>query len=216
MNWAGGMHWSQSARAWCGFFASLPRGPVLLRHELTWLGKPPELAAEEIKRALVTWGIVAPPDAKLATPWPHAFTFLAANPKLWPLDDTEPGETISETFLIAGLPMIRGNDDRINGWSRVRSWLAPRTWHFNGETFESPSLIVHPDCRYFLRAIPTLVMNPKEPDDVQESTEEFPVNGARYYAMARPMPTTIAAPELPAGAIGRDLAEIRAQLAADA
>lgn len=196
MTWGAGLHWAYSAKAWCGLFATLPDGRLLCRHELTWIRTPPEQAARDLvaycrERRIVLSSVVAQPEI---FPKPHAR-----------------GETVSETFSRIGVPMWRGDDDRLNGWSRVRSWLQPIA---QANQTVAPSLLFHADCRYLLRTLPTLVSRTDVPDDIDPSPEEFPANGVRYYVMSRPMPNHQTPTELPEGAIGHELRTLRAELAA--
>jgi hypothetical protein len=169
--WAGGLHWSYTAVGWCGFFASLSNSRVLLRHELTWTGRTPEEAAEDIREACRRWQI-------------DRLTYVAANPELWPSSD-DGGETPSETFARLGVPMRKGHSDRVQRFSRVRSWLAVRDWP---DGTRGPSLLIHTDAEHLLRTLPTLVASPTKPDDVHATPDEYPTSGLSYYAMSRPLP----------------------------
>ena len=170
--WGAGMRWSQSATAWLGFFAAMTDGRVMLRHELTFIGESPEMVAPQIVAACAEWKIQVP--------------IVLAQPEIFPAPDGH-GETISETFRRHGVPMRAADDDRINGWSRVRSWLQPRR---HGDQLQ-PSLVIHDDCLYFRRIFPTLVQDPKEPDDVLETPDEYPATALRFYLMSRPLPATV-------------------------
>jgi hypothetical protein len=194
VKWVGGMHWSESSRAWLGFFRTLTDGRVLCRHEMTWLRATPENAARDIKAFCRERTI--------------ALSFVVAQPALFPTKQSR-GETVSETFSRNGVPMVKGDSDRINGWSRMRSWLHPKPM---ADGTESPSLLIHADCTYLLRTLPVLVMNSDNPDDVDETPEEFPANGVRYFVMSRPMPNKTTPAELPEGAIGHELRSLRAEL----
>jgi hypothetical protein len=210
ITWGAGMHWTGTERAWCGFFANLIDGRVLLRHEMTWRNEVPERAAKDIVLRLKVLGVIPPSAAFADTFKPTArFTGVVANPDLWPKDAKAYGQCVAETFSRAGVPMRKGNGDRVNGWSRTRSWLAPQTWP-NGSV--SPALLIHPDCTIIVRSLPMLIANPKTPDDVLETVEEYPANGLRYYAMSRPVPSVADVPELPPGAIGHSLRALRAEL----
>lgn len=178
--WGGGLRWSYSSQAWLGLFANLQDGRVLLRHEMSWNGVSCEEAAEDIvkeikrKKIYLQGGIVG-------------------NPEMFPKPD-EYGPTDSEIFTGFGLPMRRGSEDRVNGWSRVRSWLHPRKL-LDGSV--GPMLIIHPSCRIIIRALPAMVSDPKNTDDIEESPDEYPVTGLRLYLMSRPLPTPEAQKEPP-------------------
>lgn len=168
-HYAGGMRWSQSARAWLGLFTYLPDGRVGCGYELTWFNKTPEFAA----RSLVTFCV----EKKII------LDYVVAQPEIFPKDG-EIGETVSETFTRAGVPMRKGSSDRLACWSRARSWLEPREW----ESGVFPSVWTHPDCKRLIRTIPVLVRSATEPDDVAETPDEYPAMGLALYAMSRPSP----------------------------
>jgi hypothetical protein len=170
------MYWSQTEPAWMGVFIGLPDGRQYCRYELTWRGTPPEDAAKDIaefrRRVVPSLGAV----------W--------AQPSLWPEKVT--GPSIAAVFAYAGVTLRKGNDDRVNGWSRLRSWLRPRAY---GDDW-SPGLIVHPVCTRLIRTLPSLVAAPGDPDDVQDSPLAFPAHAVRFFLMGQPPPwQPVPAPE---------------------
>ena len=171
IQWAGGMRWSYSAKAWLGLCASMSDGRVLVRHELTWKETAPEQAVADLALAL---GLAKIPR----------LVYLAGNVEMFPTGQ-ESGPTDSETFSRAGFPMRRGTKDRINGWSRLRAWLQPRK-QADGKI--APSLIIHPACKVLLRTLPILVSDATEPDDIAETTDAYPAEGLMLFCMARPLP----------------------------
>jgi hypothetical protein len=202
IRWGGGMYWTSSKRSWLGLFASLRDGRVLLRHELTWDGQAPEDAALDILRFYRD----------------HQITdcVIVANPALWPDEKTAHGYTVSEAFQRAGVRMRRGSDDRVNGLARIHSLLAIRKWKTidRGEEIEitSPALLVHEDCRVIARVFPVVMEDEHNPDDIRKSPLYNPILGLMAYAMSRPLPTPTAPRELPPGAIGHWVNEIRSKL----
>jgi hypothetical protein len=196
----GGFAWSYTDTAWLGFFYTMRDGRVLLRHEMTWVGVTPEEAAPQIAKKIhaLTLRSDGEPIAR--------FSYISADPKMFPKNTKSRGETVAETFQRGGVPLTRGDEDRINGWSRVRSWLQPM---LREDGTRTPSLVIHPDCGHILRTLPTLISDPKNADDIWESPDELPASGLRYYVMSRPMPTREQEVELPPGAIGHDLRKAR-------
>lgn len=188
MSWGAGLYWSESSRAWCGFVKAEPDNCLLLRHELTWRGVAPEDAAKDIVRRCGEWGIAVPA--------------VYAQPELFPTEKSR-GETVSATFRSCGVSMRQADDDRINGWSRVRSWMRART------PDGRPRFRVHEDCKYFRKTFPTLIQDPAKPDDVLETTDEYPANGLRFYLMSRPSPFVTVEPEIPKDSIYWDIQAIR-------
>jgi hypothetical protein len=184
----GGLHYRYASKAWLGLFATLPDGRQLMRHELTFVRKSPEAAADEIT------AFVKAENLDLA--------YIAANPDLWP-QPQQPGETVSESFITAGVPLVRGSADRVNGWIRVRSMLAVRVWpQPSGPPVSGPALIIHPDCKYFLRTFSTIVAKADAEDEPEDSPALYPALGLMYFAMSRPLPRPGVDVPLPKGAIG--------------
>lgn len=165
--WAGGIRWTGSAKAWCGLALIQPDGRVVVRHELTWKGASPEQAALDIK-------------AKMAREKIAALLYLAGNPEMFPKGN-ESGPSTSESFIIAGLPMRCGSKDRINGFATVRAWMHPRPL---------PWLFFHRECKHLLRTLPTLIADEAEPDDIAATTDAYPAEGLMQLVMARPTPWT--------------------------
>jgi hypothetical protein len=172
--YAGGLRWSYTARAWFGAFEIAPNGRIFLRHELTWLNVPPEIAAQDFQKFQEHHGI------KLA--------YVVGNPEIFPRPK-EHGETVSETLRRGGMPMTRGSDDRLAALSRCRSWFAKKT-------DAGPAFVVHPSCAYFIRTVPTLISKDTEPDNVNETVEEYPAIATALFLMSRPMPA-VAPPKPP-------------------
>lgn len=200
VNWYAALHWSYAARGWMGFIAVQSDGRALLRHELTFFRKTPDVAAREIHAFLQAQGIAKIIDC-------------IAQPEIFPKTKQSRGETVSETFRAKGIQMTPGDKDRINGWARIRSWLDVRQFRDEDRevplVYDAPSLQVHADCRYFLDTFLTLVSDKTKPDDIEETTDEFPAAALRYWVMARPLPPTRIVKTLPPDAIGHEINEIR-------
>jgi len=183
---SGALYWSQTESAWLGIFLGLPDGRQYCRYELTWKNKAPEDAAKDIAafRRLVV--------PSLGTVW--------AQPALWP--EGEYGPSIASVFAENGVQLRRANDDRVNGWSRVRSWLRPRL--YNGAV--SPGLIVHPVCQRLIRTLPSLISSDRDPDDVADTPLAYPANALRFFVMGHPPPWLAPLPPTPGpGTWGHEL-----------
>jgi hypothetical protein len=164
--WGACLHWSYATKAWLGFCESLPGGRMIVRHEMTFIRTAPEDAAVAIvKRARAL-------EIPLAG--------VLAQPELFPKDKHYGGEKISQTFARHGVMLRPADDDAINGWSRLRSWLQLR----DGE----PAMTIHRDCAYLLRTLPMIIADEKNPDDIADTPDANPVKALRYYVMSRPLP----------------------------
>jgi hypothetical protein len=77
------------------------------------------------------------------------------------------------------VPLIQASKDRVNGWKRLREWLAIAPDGL-------PWLMVHPSCTYLARTLPSLVSDETHPEDVDTDGEDHAADALRYFVMARP------------------------------
>jgi hypothetical protein len=105
-------------------------------------------------------------------------SYVAADPSMWAKTGHGKGESIAETLQRHGLPMLKGDNDRKNGWQRCHELLrlAP-----DG----TPWLTVDVSCTYGLRSLPAQVSDKKDPDDVNTGGDDHWVDAWRYGAMSR-------------------------------
>lgn len=103
------------------------------------------------------------------------------DPSMWAKEGTT-GESMEETFRRNGVPMLKSNNDRAQGWARFRHWLLP---HPEGGAW----LMYHPDCVYAIRTIPSLVHDLNDPDDLDTAGDDHAADADRYGLMARPTPS---------------------------
>lgn len=120
-----------------------------------------------------------------------------ADPSMW-FPSTQTGQPISETFARQGVPLSKGNHDRVNGWQRVRAWLSPMS-----SDDPRPWMVIHPRCSYLLRTLPQLVMDDTQPEDVDTDGPDHAADALRYLVMGRPAPN-VSTPivEYPPGSVG--------------
>ncbi len=117
--------------------------------------------------------------------------------------DGHTGESYAETFRRFGVSLLPGDNDRVQGWGRMRHWLQP---HPEGGRW----MMFHPDCVYAIRTIPGLIHAANDPDDVDTTGDDHAADALRYGLMHRPSPTTFThrpAPTLP-GSIGAMMKEM--------
>ena len=107
-----------------------------------------------------------------------AVAYVAGDPSMWAKTGHGRGESIAETLLRHGVPMLRGDNDRKNGWQRCHELLrlAPdgRPW-----------LTVDVSCAYGLRSLPAQVSDKRDPDDIDTGGDDHWVDAWRYGAMSR-------------------------------
>lgn len=111
------------------------------------------------------------------------------------------GETMADTFAKCGVPLTKADNDRINGWARLRAWLRPMPTP-PGEP-AAPWMVIHPRCTYLIRTLPQLVMDQGAPEDVDTRGPDHGADALRYLVMGRPAPTRqIVETHYPEGTMG--------------
>jgi phage terminase large subunit len=167
VQWVRAVDWGYVKPGWCGWFACLPEGRVILAWEYLFSQTIAAEVAKEIKRRTQALG------AKVR--------YTVGDTAMW-TPEGQTGETIAETFAKHGVPMVQADKDRVNGWQRVRHWLREAP---DGK----PWLMVTPDCPYAIRTFPAAVMDTHKPEDVDSDGEDHALDAIRYFCMSRPSPT---------------------------
>lgn len=105
-------------------------------------------------------------------------SYVVADPSMWAKTGHGRGESIAETLVRHRMPMIKGDNDRKNGWQRCHELLrlAPDGY---------PWLTVDVSCVYGLRSLPAQVSEKTDPDDVNTGGDDHWVDAWRYGAMSR-------------------------------
>jgi len=123
--------------------------------------------------------------------------YVVADPSMWAKTGHGRGESIAETLMRHGLPMLKGDNDRKNGWQRCHELLrlAPDGL---------PWLTVDASCRYGLRSLPAQMSDKKDPDDIDTGGDDHWVDAWRYGAMSRFVVSSLKAskPRAPEGSYG--------------
>ncbi|HEX3058093.1 MAG TPA: hypothetical protein VHP62_01955 [Usitatibacter sp.] len=108
----------------------------------------------------------------------------------------ETHESYFDTFRKHGVPLERGDNDRVQGLARMRAWLRNRP---DGQPF----LRVHPRCTYLIRTFGEVVMDEQEPEDMDSDGPDHALDALRYVVAARPQAPGAPAPvAYPAGSAG--------------
>lgn len=187
VDWTCGMDWGWNAPGWIGFFAHLTDSHYHLQREYKFQGQTAEQVAKAFHKLRTELGI-------------RRVRYVAGDPAMWQKTGAGRGESIAETLIRCGVPMRKGDNDRFNGWQRMHEM-------FRDDGEGRPYLTADPECRYWWRALPALVQDPKDPDDVDTTKDDHPGDGTRYWAMSRPSPSSQVKPDPPGpGTWGYDTA----------
>lgn len=156
----------------------VPRGTLFLANEwYGWNGKPNEgcrMLASEVAKGIVEreeeWG------------WRGRVKPGPADPSIFA---TENGMCIANDMLrlpdgSGGVSWERADNERKPGWERLRKLLKASL----ADHMEEPGLFVFNRCRHFIRTVPVLPRDERDPDDVDSDAEDHEGDAARYKAMA--------------------------------
>lgn len=106
-----------------------------------------------------------------------------ANPQMGEQRGAAGGETHLGTWQRTGVPLQPADDDRVNGWGRLRAWLRPHP------RTGAPWLRIHPRCRYTIRTLGAAMRDEGHPEDVDADSETAACNALRFAVMGRPSPS---------------------------
>jgi len=102
-----------------------------------------------------------------------------APPDLWNRrQDT--GRSAAEIFEAEGIPLMKAQNDRVQGWYELREWLR--------EEDGRPRLTITESCRNLIRCLQQVTRSDKDPNDVATVPHELThgPDALRYFAASRP------------------------------
>jgi hypothetical protein len=175
VEWFCSMDWGYTAPGCVLWWACLPDGHYHIAHEWKFQRESVETVAAGIWQRNKQLGV-------------GRLRYIVADPAIWAKTGHGRGESVAETMLRFGLPMRKGDNDRVNGWMRLRALL--RT-----DAEGQPWLTVSPDCRYGRRTMPGMQSDDKNPEDIDTNGDDHYCDAKRYGAMSRPSPTIVRANE---------------------
>lgn len=115
----------------------------------------------------------------------EAIDYTVASPDMWQKRGSGMhGESIAETFITAGVPIVRADNDRLNGWQRMHEFLAIAPDGL-------PYWQMFSTCNNLIRTLPALIHDDHRVEDVSDKCEDHGPEAARYGLMSRPSPAVI-------------------------
>lgn len=104
---------------------------------------------------------------------------MVADPSIWTkIKKTESDQSMAEIFAAVGWNMIKGKNDRISGLARVHDYL--KGIASDGK----PLMLVFENCYAFIRTMPVLVVDEKNPEDLDTTGEDHVYDEVRYAVMS--------------------------------
>jgi hypothetical protein len=163
--------WGYTKPGVCGWYACLPDGRAIKFQEYFFEKTLSKYVAGEIKKMSAGMKI----------------RYTVADPSMWiSSGNNDTGESIAETFARNGVSLREADNNRINGWHRLHSWLTEVT-----DFPPVPLLQFYArGCPYTIRTIPSQVIDPTRPEDLlTKNTEDHAADETRYFVMSRPAPS---------------------------
>lgn len=106
--------------------------------------------------------------------------YTMADPSLWSTTQYERGESIAYRMANMGIPMIKGDNNRVAGWNLIHSYLA-----FDDK--KPPKLHVFENCHYLIDTLPGLIRDENKPEDLDTRGEDHAADALRYGLMTKPL-----------------------------
>lgn len=103
-------------------------------------------------------------------------TVMVADPACWSKIDDSP--SIADTFAAAGFTMIKANNDRVNGLQKLHEMMLA-----TGDDGR-PFFMVMGNCKDWIRTVPVLTADPRNPEDIDTALEDHAYDDTRYAIMS--------------------------------
>lgn len=114
--------------------------------------------------------------------------YTVASPDMWhkrgtasSRDGEMKGESIAEIFMDAGVWLNKADNDRIQGWTRMREYMKTSP---DGQ----PYWLIFDNCSNLIRTLPQLIHHDRNVEDVSDKVEDHAPESCRYGLMSRPDP----------------------------
>ena len=112
-----------------------------------------------------------------------------APPDLWNRrNDT--GRSVADIFMEQDIPLVKVDNDRINGWQDVHEWLKPRDSRdiITGDKTRIAGLRFFRNCKQVIRCLPMVQYDDHKPNDVATEPHELThaPDAIRYFCSGRP------------------------------
>lgn len=115
-------------------------------------------------------------------------TITYAPPDIWNTQKTD-GKTIAEDFIINGVPLVKANNNRVQGHMQIKEMLRKRQ---DGK----PMLYIFDTCPGLISDLRDIQSDEKNPNDCAKDPHDIThsVDALRYYCISRTLPTEIEEP----------------------
>jgi len=112
---------------------------------------------------------------------PEKIDYTVGDPVSFWVKVAETGVQRVETYNLNGIHILKGNNSRINGWSRVREYLQIR--EYNGRMM--PWVKISRECQNLIRTLPALIHDKINVEDVSKTKEDHAPDALRLMLQSR-------------------------------
>lgn len=124
--------------------------------------------------------------ALYATPASERIEYTIAPPDMWSTQK-DTGKTMAQIFAESGLPPVKANNSRVQGWLALKELLKPMA---DGR----PGLVVFESCKGLIDDLMAIQHDEKNPSDCAKNPHEIThrPDALRYFAQLRTLPPEMA------------------------
>ena len=121
----------------------------------------------------------------------EGISYSIAPPDMWSRS-RETGKTQAAIFMENGVPLIRADNDRVQGWAALKELLKTGA---DG----TPGLVIFDTCRELIRCLRAVQHDRKDPNDVSSQPHDIThgPDALRYFAQMRVLPAQPAGEQIP-------------------
>lgn len=112
-----------------------------------------------------------------ATAGGYQLDAIYADPSMWQKRGHDDALSTADVYLQGGLPLVPGNNNRMNGWRRFREVLE------DGDD-GIPLMQVFSNCTNMIRTVPEMIHDATRPEDMEEGEDHCSDSG-RYLLISR-------------------------------
>lgn len=113
---------------------------------------------------------------------PERIEYTVGDPGSFWVRNPDTGVQRWETYALNNVYIIKADNSRVNGWSRVREYLKLR--EYQGGL--SPWVRISRECTNLIRTLPELVHDENRVEDIADGMEDHAPDSLRYLLQSRP------------------------------
>lgn len=167
-----------------GLIRSSVRGDMFRIHEwYGWTGKPNEglrMLSPDIAKGIIERELLNNIHHRVKAGPADGAIFAANDGVNIAIDMMKPQQVNSQLYRIKWIPSDKRPGSRKTGWELMRTMFRNAIPYEDGSVRDKPGIFVFDHCEQFIRTIPSLARDEKDPDDVNTDIEDHIADEARY------------------------------------